>query len=238
VIYITSLKFLLAGREFLRSAIATACATFGRGRTSRWDVITEVTERLSRGEPVDREAYLTRYPRHAQLLREFFRSWDTVDSHRGALHRARMQRVNEKCQGSEQPSLTTVEILVEIMERSARGEHIAPEVYLARFPEHADLLREFFSRFEASCTGCVASDQLLAQEVCEVLRRAQQVAEVLPLLPEKDCQVIRMVHLEHRSMDEVTAEMGLSRDAAGRRLARAQHRFNTKLAHGSRDHVR
>jgi len=120
------------------------------------------------------------------------------------------------------------EILGEIVWHSGEGALVAPEAYPARFPEQADSLREFFEHFDVSCAGCVAPNQELAR----------QAREVLPLLPEKDRDVIRMVQLEHRSMDEVAGKMGCSRDAADRRLARALHRLRAKSAHGSRDHVR
>ena len=59
--------------------------------------------------------------------------------------------------------------------------------------------------------------------------RCRQVREVLAALPEKDRTVIRGVQLEGRSLEEVAAAMGCSRDAAAKRLGRALARLGRGL---------
>ncbi len=43
------------------------------------DIIAEIVERSERGEEVNREDYLTRFPEHANALREFFKGFDRVN---------------------------------------------------------------------------------------------------------------------------------------------------------------
>jgi len=192
------------------------------------EIVCEFVDRTQGSREVDRAAFLARFPEHARALSEFFKGFDLLDALNGAPMRARMRRTNGGA--GERTAITSSidEITAEIIECSARGEHVAPEVYLARFPEHADSLRELFKGL----------DRLNALTGAPDRAGMRQAREVLPLLPEKDRHVIQMVHLEHRSMDEVAAEMGCSRDAAGKRLARALHRLCVKSAHGSRDDVR
>lgn len=68
--------------------------------------------------------------------------------------------------------------------------------------------------------------------------RCRQVREVLKSLPEKDRTVIRMVKLEERSLKEVPAAMGCSRNAVAKRLGRALGRLGAKLAPGCHDQDR
>ncbi len=64
------------------------------------DIMTEIIERSDRGEHVDRKAYLTRFPEHADALRQFFKSWDVTGSLLDESHRARTRRVDGTYRGN------------------------------------------------------------------------------------------------------------------------------------------
>lgn len=68
--------------------------------------------------------------------------------------------------------------------------------------------------------------------------RCRRVREALATLHENDRTVIRMVQLEGRSLGDVAGRMGCSRDAAGKRLARALSRLGEGIAHCGHEHDR
>ena len=59
--------------------------------TTIGEIIAEIVERSARSEQVDREAYLARYPEHADSLGEFFKNFDVIDAIVGAPNRSRMR---------------------------------------------------------------------------------------------------------------------------------------------------
>jgi len=59
--------------------------------TTIGEIIAEIVVRSARSEQVDREAYLTRFPEHADSLGEFFKNFDVIDAIVGAPNRSRMR---------------------------------------------------------------------------------------------------------------------------------------------------